>query len=196
MDPISIGLQAIGLGMSLFGGGASIFGSSKSNEIQQRIAEDERRANEERRKAMELNSRRQQLQNLRNVQIQRSMAINSATSQGAQFGTGLAGGLAQISAQGTFNSVGISQNTEIGRNLFDINDDISRNKAELSSTQSQMAMYQGMAGLGSSLMKVGPTAGALAKGFNFGTDTYSSPYQMSAFEQQNRYLFPGYGTGR
>jgi len=56
--------------------------------------------------------------------------------------------------------------------------------------------YQGMAGLGSSLMKVGPTAGALAKGFNFGTDTYSSPYQMSAFEQQNRYLFPGYGTGR
>lgn len=195
MDPISIGLQAVGLGMQLFGSGASIFGSSKSNEINQRIAEDERRANEERRKAMELNSRRQQLQNVRNVQLQRSMALNSATAQGAQFGTGLAGGQAQITQAGNFNDLGIRQNTEIGRNLFDINDDISRNKAELSATQSKMALYQGIAGLGSSFMKIGPTAGNLAKGFNFGPDTYSGGGGLSAFDQQNRYLFPGYGTG-
>lgn len=183
--------------MSLFGSGASIFGSSKSNQINQQIAEQERLANQERRKAMELNSRRQQLQNVRNVQLQRSMAINSATAQGAQFGTGLQGGLGQITAQGIFNENGINQNTEIGRNLFDINDRTSMLKSQLSNQQSQMAMYQGIAGLGSSLMKVGPTAGNLMKGFNFGPDTYSNDFNgLSAFEMQNRYLFPGYGTGR
>lgn len=183
MDPISIGLQIAGLGMSLFGGGASLFGSKKTSELQEKIANEERLANQQRLRAMELSSRRQQIQNIRNVQLQRSMALTAATAQGAQFGTGLAGGIAQVNAEGAWNELGITQNTEIGRNMFAINDRISGLKAQIGETQSEMAMYQGLGSLGGSLMKAGPTIGALTKnafgssgGYNYGPDVYGGRY--------------------
>lgn len=193
MDPITIGLQIAGLGMSLFGGGASIFGASKSNQINQQIAEQERLANIQRKNAMELNARRQQLQNMRNTQLQRSMSLNAATAQGAQFGTGLAGGLAQVTQQGNFNQMGINQNLEIGRNIFGINDRISGLKSELSDTQSQMAMWQGFGQLGSSLMKAGPTIGGLVKDYTAGGNSYN--YGPNTYGGRYGYTSSNYGSG-
>lgn len=163
MDPISAGLGVVGLGMQLYG---SLSGSSdarRASEINQQIAGDEGQINEQKRKAMELSGRRQQLEVMRNNQRLRAQATNAATNQGAQFGSGLAGGLAQIQDQSFFNLQGINQNLEVGRNIFGINQDISQKKQQLASIQGDMMTDQAIGSLGGALMKMGPTIGGLAK---------------------------------
>lgn len=164
--------------MSVGGGIGSIFGMNSDNEERQKQAQLEMQIQAQKRQAMELTARRDQLQNIRNTQIQRSMALNSATNQGAQFGTGLAGGYGQISGQSVTNAVGIAQNLEIGRNLFDLNEDISYSKMRQADAQTQTSMYAGISSFGNSLMGVSGRLGNLTAGFgnnnqqNFGVDTY------------------------
>ena len=136
--------------------------SAHSEEVQAMQAQ--QRAEAVRRKAMELNASRQQMQNLRNTQLQRSMALNSATNQGAQFGTGLQGGYGQISGESGDNRLGISQNLEFGEQMFDANAEASAHKLRASNYQSQASTWQGIGAIGSSLMKAAPTIGNLGSG--------------------------------
>src|SRR5882672_3503245 len=148
MDPISIGLGVVGLGMQIFGG---IKGSEVAGQQAQQsryIAQDEQRINDQKRQQMLLESHRNQLQIFRNNQRLRAQATNAATQQGAQFGSGLQGGLAQIEDQGLFNSQGINQNVEIGQNIFGINNDISQHKMQLASLGGDASDAAGLASLG------------------------------------------------
>lgn len=174
MDPLTLGIGAVGLGMSIFGGVSASQHAEEAARVSGQIAGLEKDVNEQRRTAMELSSRRQQMEVFRNNQRQRAMASNAAVNQGAQFGSGLQGGLAQVQDQSMFNSLGISQNLEIGRNIFGLNDQISGYKAQLSSIQGSMATDQGLASLGGSITKGAGMLGQMGQGIGFGKTTPSA----------------------
>ena len=184
MDPFTL-LGLVGAGMSFGGSIGSLFGSSKANDEKMKQAQLQMQIEAKRRQAMELNARRQQTENLRNTQLQRSMAITSATAQGAQFGSGLAGGLAQVSGQGYWNSQGISHNLALGQDIFGLNAQISQSKLAEGSYGSQAAMYQGISSMGSSLFNVsgklgnifGSTGGSSNAQTNWGP-TYGDAINM------------------
>jgi len=169
---IGAGIAAVGLGMSLFGGlsqaGSSREYAEKSYAIQSQISANENLVNNQREDAMRLNARRNVLEQFRNTQRMAARATAAATTQGAQFGSGLAGGLGQISAQGAYNVQGLSQNLEIGENIFGINRTISGEKLQLAQLQSQYgqtsATNQGLMSLGSGIMSAGPAVGRLSQG--------------------------------
>lgn len=165
MEPFSAIFGAIGLGSQILGG---IFGSSdaeRASQIQNQMVGQERQLETQRQQQMMLNSRRQQMEILRNNQRARAMATNAAVNQGAQFGSGLAGGLAQISDASNSNLLATDQNLQIGKNMFGINSQLSNLKMQLGDVQSDLATDQGIMSLGGSLLKAGPTLGRLSQGF-------------------------------
>lgn len=169
MDPISaltMATQVVGLGVSLFGGASAASDAKQAASIQSNIAGLEGGLEDQRHTAMELSSHRQQLEILRNNQRARAQAMNNATNQGAQFGSGLQGGLAQVEDQGLFNLAGVNQNLEIGEAMFGVNKQITAQKQQLAQVQGQQATDQGIASLGGALVKIGPTVGAIGGSFS------------------------------
>lgn len=103
-------------------------------------------AEAQRKKAMELDARRRSMEILRNQQRARALALTNATGQGAAEGSGLQGGYGQIAGATNDNLLGISQNLQIGRNIFDAN-------MRATEAGAWMATGQGLSSLGSSLMQ-------------------------------------------
>jgi hypothetical protein len=164
MDPITAftaATQVVGLGMSILGGTSAASDAKQAAGITSNIAGLEGDLEGQRHTAMELSASRQSLEILRQNQRTRSQAINNATAQGAQKGSGLQGGLAQIEDQGLFNLAGVNQNVEIGDKMFDINKQITNQKQQLAQVQGQQATDQGLATLGGAITKAGPTIGSL-----------------------------------
>lgn len=160
---------AVGLGMSIFGGMDQAANAKKQAAVSGDIARQELGINSEKQKAMEISGRRQQLETYRNMQRARAQAEQSAVTQGANFGSGLQGGLAQIASQGLFNLAGINSALDTGRAIAGYNDTISQDKIQLAQLGGEAASAQGLTSLGGSLMKSGPTIGNLSGSFNFGS---------------------------
>jgi hypothetical protein len=108
---------------------------------------------------MTLQSNRSSLEVLRRTQQARAQARAAATNQGAQFGSGLQGGLAQESDQGANNALGLAQNLAIGKNIYNINQAIDQQQTTLANYQTKAATGAGIASAGTGLMQLG---GALA----------------------------------
>ena len=158
MDPISMAMGAVsivGMGMSLFGTSKATAAAQQESQAAQQIANLDIKVNQQRQQQMVLQANRQQLQNVRNVQLARSMALSSATSQGAQFGTGLQGGYGQIAGQGNTQELATNQNLEIGQNIFSLDNQIDQQRILEAQAQGNMATAQGMQALGGDIMKVG-----------------------------------------
>lgn len=170
---IGAGASAVGLGMSIFGGLDQSRIAKEQAGVSADIAGQEQGINQQKQQAMELAGRRQQLEIIRNNQRARALAENSATNQGAQFGSGLQGGLAQVTDQSTFNLVGVNSALETGRNIAGYNDKISQDKIRLAQLGGDASSAAGFASLGGSIMKAGPTIGALAA---FGSKAYGGNY--------------------
>lgn len=163
MDPISLAIGAVGLGMQIFGGLSAASNAQQQAKVSSDIAGQEQGINDAKQQAMETQSRRSQLENVRNNQRARAQAVQSATSQGAQFGTGLQGGLAQIQDQTLFNMQGNNQAVQTGHQINQFNGAISSDKMQLASLGGQAATDQGIASLGGALMKSGPMLGQLSQ---------------------------------
>lgn len=142
--------------------------ASKISNIQKQMAGVEIQENETRRNAMELTSRRQSMENVRQAQLARSMSLNAATNQGAQFGSGLAGGQASISGQTNTNQLGVNQNLQLGEKMFDYSGQMDELKMALSDAQSQAATDAGIGkligGLGGSMGNIGKLGGLFFPG--------------------------------
>jgi hypothetical protein len=163
MDPFTLAFA----GGAIVSGISSIFGAGdakKQAQISQQVAGIEGQQNQVRRQAMEISSQRQQTENIRNAQLARSMSLNSATQQGAQFGSGYAGGQAQISGDANYNALGISQNLMAGEKMFNYDDQISRLKAQSADVQGDQAMWQGIGQFGNSIMGAAGKFGNLMGG--------------------------------
>lgn len=158
MDPISMAMGAVslvGMGMSLFGTSKATAAAQQESAAVQKIDQLDIQVNQQRQQQMVLQANRQQLQNVRNVQLARSMALTSATSQGAQFGSGLQGGYGQIAGQGNTQKLATNQNLEIGQNIFSLDNQIDQQRMLEAQAQGNMATAQGMQALGGDIMKVG-----------------------------------------
>lgn len=155
----------LGLGLGIYGAlGASSAAKHIADEEKQ-IAALEQQADQQRRTAMEISARRYMMQNVRNSQVARSMALSTATNQGAQFSSGLAGGYGSISGQTGTNILGISQNLQIGEKLFDINSQIDSAKIEEAKYKGQEADFSAIGSLGKGL---GALGGDIGKFMMFG----------------------------
>ena len=151
----AFGLQAIGTGLQIAGGLNAMSAQKEEAEASRGITQLEMKADLQRRQAMELSAQRSSLEVTRNAQRARSMATENAVSSGSQLGSGLQGGLAQIQGQATTNQLGINQNLQIGRNIFDINQGISAARIAESNAKGKEATAQGISSLGSSIFKFG-----------------------------------------
>ncbi|HYT43377.1 MAG TPA: hypothetical protein VEP90_13650 [Methylomirabilota bacterium] len=168
MDPITIGIEAVGLGLSLWGSSQQSGIAKQQAEVSRDIATQEQGINAQRQQQMQLEARRSQLQNFRNAQRLRAQSTNAAVNQGAQFGSGLQGGLAGITDKETENAVGINQGMAISQNIFGLNNKISSDKAQLASLGGDAATAAGYTSLGGSLIKAGPTLGGFGKDVSAG----------------------------
>lgn len=162
MDPLTIGLQAVGLGMQLFGAFGASGDAKHVAELNQQaaginkgIAADEQKINEQKRIQMEMSARRLQTETFRNAQRARAQAEAAAVNQGATLGSGLQGGLSQVTSDALFNVQGIESNLAIGENIFDINRSISGKKMQLADVQSQISTTQASQATNQSFMSLG-----------------------------------------
>lgn len=165
MDPISATLAVVGLGMQIFGGISQANASHQAAEISQDQARHEQSINDIKQQQMELEGRRTQMENIRNNQRARANAEAAATNQGANKGSGLQGGLAQINDQSLFNMSGVNSALQFGRDINTQNQAISQDKIRLAGVQSSAATASGIASMGGAVMKAGPIVGSLSKGF-------------------------------
>lgn len=162
MDPLTLGIGAIGLGLSAVGKFKASEDAGQMNALEKQQAGFEMAINGQKRQQMELNGRRSLLETFRNTQRLRAQAVQSGVSQGAQFGSGLAGGTAQVTAQGNYNAMNINQNLDIGRNIFGLNDQISGVKMKMSDVKTSLANDQAISSLGGAVLGSAGKIGDLA----------------------------------
>lgn len=187
---IGAAIGAVGLGMQIFGSASSSSDTAKATAQQNAIsaqqtanaqdqAQQEQGINGAKQQAMELAGRRQQMEIVRTAQRARAAAVQAGTNQGAQFGSGMAGGLAQVTDQSLFNLSGVNDALQTGRQIAGFNSNITQDRYTAAGLQGQMNVAQanekstlstdaGYASLGGALLKSGPTIGALSKGFGLG----------------------------
>lgn len=173
--------------------------SAASSGISQQNAQLEMQQNAVRKQAMTLQAKRQSIENIRNTQRASAMARNSATNQGAQFGSGIQGGIGQIQNQGNFIGAGINQNYGLGLQMFGLDDQLSANKIAMSRLQGQygitssqnqgdQAMWAGVSGVGSAISSSAGSLGRL-----FGTQTPGGGSTPSPASFSNN-MFGNYGV--
>ncbi len=114
-------------------------GAQASAGIQQSIIGLQQQAQAINFQAMNLVARRQQMEQFRIAQRARAQSLATATAGGAQFGTGLFGANAQTQGQTGFNVLGIQQNLELGREMFNVNAGISQQNIAQSQLGAQLA---------------------------------------------------------
>lgn len=175
MDPLTLGIAAVGLGMQLFGGAKQSAIAKESAQVSQDMAMQEQAINRAKVRQMEMEGRRMQMENIRNTQRARAMAVQAGVNQGAQFGTGLLGGIAGVQNKGAWNMQGVQFGLDFGREVAGYNDKISADKMQLAQLGSQSAQASGWSSLGGALLKAGPTIGAMSQGFG-SSQSMANPY--------------------
>lgn len=165
MDPVTLGIGAAGLATSLFFGQRAGEDAQKINADEQQKFGLEQQVNAQRQSAMELSGRRQQLETFRNMQRARSAGLTNASNQGAQYGSGLGGGQADVTNQGYFAAQGVNQNLQIGRNIFGLDNSITGINSNESNLKADQAGNQQWASLGGAVMS---NAGTLGKVGTYG----------------------------
>lgn len=176
MDPLTLGIGAIGLGMQLFGKFGASEDAEKLAELEKKQAGVEMNINKQKKQQMELNSRRSLLEIYRNTQRLRAQAVQAGVNQGASSGSGLQGGLGQITNQGFYNALGVNQNLEIGRNIFGLNDQMSEIKMQMSDVKTSLSENQGWASLGGSILGSAGTIGNVGKSLFGGSNNLGSAF--------------------
>jgi hypothetical protein len=150
-NPIGAVGMAAGIGLSIFGGLSQYSAAKKQYGVEQSIFGLEQQAEAQRKQMMELNAKRLSLETVRHAQRARAMATAGATSQGSQYGSGLAGGYGQIQGQAGVGLLGISQQLGAGEALFGINSQIMQQRQQYAALGSQAYTGQAISGLGGTI---------------------------------------------
>lgn len=115
------------------------------------------KAESARQKAADLDALRRKRAAVREMQMQRSVALSNATAQGAEAGSGLQGAMAGITGQGNTNIVGINQQQQLGNQVFSAN-------RQASSAASFGATGEGLTSLGGALVRNAGTIASIGTG--------------------------------
>lgn len=94
-----------------------------------------------RERQMNLEAQRERRTAIRQAQVAQATAISNASAQGGTGGSGIAGGLGQISNQMNQNITATNQNQEIGAGIFQAN-------RQISSAQTLQSIGSGITGFG------------------------------------------------
>lgn len=164
MAAVSSFLLAAGVAASAAGTFGQMSSSRKQNAIQQQMIAEEQKQEELRRRRMELDARRRSMEMVRNQQRQRAMSLAAATNQGASAGSGLLGGYGQISGQTGVNMLGVSQNLQLGQDMFASNAALSGLRMNYADAGSDLSMWKGVSSLGSTLFQAAEPANRLFGG--------------------------------
>lgn len=121
---------------------------------QRQAQKGEQRAEAIRRAQMEIESQRERRGIIRQAVQARAAALSNATAQGAADGSGLSGGLSQITSQAGQASTASFQNQGLGVGMFAAN-------RQISAGQSQASLGSGIGSLGGSLVNNSQTIGRL-----------------------------------
>lgn len=151
----------IGVGLQIFGAIEQSKTQKAESQVSQQIAQTEQAMNAQREQQMMLTARRQQMQNYRTVQQTAARAKAAGVNQGGQFGSGVAGGLGGIAAQGATNDLGVTQNLSIGKSIFDLTDKQDQLQNQLASLQGTSATYAGTSAIGADIANASPKIGQL-----------------------------------
>ncbi len=138
------GAGGIGTALGALGTGVQVVGQFKAQAAA-------KRAEALREQQMKLDATRQII---REGIVARANAVSNATNQGAQGGSGLQGGIAQITSRANQGLVGVAQNEAIGSAMFDAN-------ADIASGQTLSSIGSGIGSLGSALVDNQQTIGKL-----------------------------------
>lgn len=141
--------SAVGVASGIAGTALNYVGQKK----QHAALEKAERARE---RQMRLDATRQRRQIIREAIMARSTALSNATAQGAEGGSGVQGGMAQIAGEAARGLTYTNQSESLGATIFSANREAARG-ATLSS------MGGGLTSLGGSLMDAAPGFGRLSE---------------------------------
>lgn len=177
------------VGLSLYGNSKNAAAQRQANAAQQEQIRLQQQVEAQRQKAMELDARRKQMEILRQQQRARSIAVAAANNQGALFGSGLQGGLGQISGQADTQQLGVQQSLDIGRNIFGLNAGISQTRIDMANAQSSALEAQSITSLGGTILRSAGMLGSLAQGFG---SIPQQPYNNPSAQYGNTSTNAGY----
>lgn len=120
----------------------NVMGGKKQTEAASDASEASQKAEEARKQQMLLESARNERETIRKMMLARSAAVDAGQSQGASYGSGVAGGIASITGQGNSALNYNMRATDIGATIFDANKDYA-------AAQKTAAIGSGMSRLGS-----------------------------------------------
>lgn len=160
---------AVGLGLGIFGAYQKHHGASQQTSIQTGMIQTQMQEDALRRQMMEMSGRRQSLENARVVQQKMALSLQNATNQGAQFGSGYAGGKAQVQDEGNWNQLGIDMNLMAGRQMFDLKSLLAQQQIAYAQAGGTINTGAGMQALGSGILQSLPALRNLSGGVDFGS---------------------------
>ena len=146
-------IAAVGLATSAYGVTKQQSAQKEQARAQQEGIAAQQRAENSRRQAMELDAMRRRREIVRQGIKARSMALSTATAQGAAGGSGLQGGLAGIEGQTNTNLLGVNQNQAIGADIFSANQEKFGADSRGVAAASRAATYGAISTLGQSILK-------------------------------------------
>ncbi len=163
-----------GLALSAIGTGVQVTSSFQQAEVQKDILEEQRKQEQVRKNAMVADSRRREMEVLRQSQKMRAVSLATANNQGAALGSGLAGAYGQASGQTGVNYGGIRDAAAFGNAIFDSNMNISGMQQNMAGYQAFGAAGAGLSSLGGAMVSSAGVLGRASQGFG---GTYKSPWE-------------------
>ncbi len=177
---MGISAAVVGIGSAIIGAGTSILGASEQSEAQQQMIAIQAKEQEQRQHLFEIEQQRKRVEALRNAQQATSLGRSRAVNQGAQFGSGLLGGLEQVQGESNYNILGINQNTQIGENLFSLDQQLSQAKIASAQASTTQAIGASLSSFGGMLVNSSGTIGNLTSGFGSNTSVSGNPFGINA----------------
>lgn len=156
---------AVGLASAAVGTATSIIGASAQGDAQQQMLAIQAQEQKQRQNLFEIEQQRKRVEDLRNAQGATALARSRAVNQGAQFGSGLLGGLAQVKGESNYNLLGIEQNTQIGENLFSLDNQLSQAKIASAQAATVQSIGSSLTSFGGAAINSMGAIGNLTSGF-------------------------------
>lgn len=155
----------MGAAVGILGSVVSLVGNVVSASAQQQMVNEQtaasKRAENAREQQMQLDAQRRRRQAVRESLLARSMSLSAGVNQGAQYGTGVAGGMAGAVNQGLENQQGINSGEILGSRIFQANRDYFDATQR---GQAGMAMGQGISAIGGAITNNAGAIGRLGGG--------------------------------
>lgn len=150
---ISAAIGAVSVAASAIGTGISVSAAQAQGSAQKQALAAEQQAEATRQQAMNYEAERQKQETIRQAQVARGVALNNAANSGSQFGSGVQGGISEITGASDTRVGGIGTEQSFGNSIFAAN--AARTGAQIrgADAQAEGAIGSGISSLGGMLIR-------------------------------------------